>query len=59
MSPVELVKKLIHHMYGKLVLGCLGIESSVVDAETPRFVLVRRTRSTGTENNEVLGRMMP
>ena len=33
-NPMELVEKLVHDGYGKLVLGSLGVEGAVVDAET-------------------------
>jgi hypothetical protein len=35
---MELVEELVHHRDRKLVLGCLGVEGAVVDAETPRRV---------------------
>ena len=35
---MELIEELVHHRDGELVLGCLGVEGAVVDAETPRHV---------------------
>jgi hypothetical protein len=38
-GAVELVEELVDHWYRELVLRCLGIESAVVDAESPSLVL--------------------
>jgi hypothetical protein len=35
---MELVEKLVHHRNGELVLGRLGVEGAIVDAEAPRLV---------------------
>ena len=37
-SPKELVQELEYHRDGELVLGRLGVEGAVVDAETPSVV---------------------
>ena len=56
-SPKELVEELEYHRYGELVLGCLGVEGMVVDAETLSVVWLadrkhehREWRSTRPDN---------
>ena len=48
---MELIKQLFHHRDWELILGGLGIEAAVVDAEAPRLVYLPDERA---ENGEVL-----
>jgi hypothetical protein len=55
---MELIEELINHRNQEVALRRLVIEGVVVNAETPG-ISAFRTKRTGAENADVLGRMMP
>ena len=57
-SPVKLVEKLIDDRNREFVLGRLGVEGPV-SMQKRQELSTLRTSSTGAENGDVLGRMMP
>ena len=60
-SPKELIQELEYHRDGELVLGRLGVEGAVVNAETPSVVRLpdkehRRRERRGTRSDDALGK---
>ncbi|KAK8447283.1 hypothetical protein SEVIR_8G040866v4 [Setaria viridis] len=57
-GAVELVQKFVDNGNGEHIAHCLGVDSAIVDAESPRAILLA-PRRIGDENAKCWGRMRP